>query len=435
MREKILIVSPPIFSPKPLHNAAGHMGVYVLATHLKKLGKEVQIYDFLSEKMELDGFTDDRIEGIQKCGNFENEQLSKRIYYIGSSEAKFTNFLRAYKPTNVWISCLFTFYWQGAKMVYDAVREFNPLIQIDIGGVYTQLCEKHAWEHFPRAHIHTLVTPPMEFENIDISLYRTIPRMFPILTSLGCPYKCKWCAVPILEGEKMYYKNPIEVIEDIEEKISYGVKTFRFLDSHLLGNYEKHFKLILRALIEGDIKAEFYSYGGINPAMVTQDMLELMAAAGFRRIQLPIETVNEDMLKENNRPILIKNWLDAVKKLKRIERFEVVSYLLCGIPGQTIQEIYKTINFLNDNGVTPAPLFFSPIPKTEYEDSRRLEVLHPFLFPCASKEMPAGELEKILCNYSSTGQQFVPDTIKGTQTVLKSGPAIPVKEKNDTDLP
>lgn len=424
MREKILIISPPLLSPKPLPNMTGHMGVYALASYLRRTGKNIEVYDFLSEKRKFDGYTDERIEGIQECGNFENEQLSKRIYYIGSPEDNFRNFLHAYKPTKVFISCLFTFYWQGAKMVYDIVKELNPFVQLNIGGVYTQLCERHGREHFPDALIHSVITSQNKFENLDISLYRNIPKMFPVLTSIGCPFECKWCAVPVLEGKGMSYKNPLEVVSDIQEKIDYGVKSFRFLDSHLTGNYEKHFKIILKGLVEWCIKADFYSYGGINPIAVTQDMLELMARAGFRRIQLPIETVCENMLKKNNRPVLINQWVDAVKKLKRIKRFEIVSYLLCGIPGQTIQDIYKTINFLENNGVTPVPLFFSPIPKTLYEDNRDLEALHPFLFPCASDEMPAEELEKILCNYSSTGQQFASDIIKGTKTILRSGPAM-----------
>ena len=227
----------------------------------------------------------------------------------------------------------------------------------------------------------------------------------------------------------MRYKNPVSVADDIEEKTYYGIDTFRFLDSHLLAGYENHLKVILEEIIKRNIRAEFYSYGGLNPLFVTQEMLELMARAGCTRIQLPIETVNEETLKENRRPVSMKAWLECAKKLKRISRFEVVSYLLCGIPDQSIKEIYKTINFLEDNGVTPAPLFFTPIPATSYEEKRPLEDLHPFLFPCTSDICPSEELEKICLNYHATGEKLASDMLRGEKSIYDSGPSLPIGEK------
>jgi radical SAM superfamily enzyme YgiQ (UPF0313 family) len=427
MREKILVVNPPVLSPRPLPAMEGLMGPYVLTSYLREKGKDAEIFDFIQEPRRLDGFEDVRVSSVKRCGNFEEERLSKRIYQIGLSEEKYINFLRAYKPNEVWISCLFTFYWQGAKIVYDLTREFNPLIKIKLGGAYPTLATEHAIECFPDAEI-ILSRPedPSRFADIDISLYRKIPRMFPILTSLGCPYACKWCAVPFLEGGTMKFKDPVLVVDDIEEKFYYGIETFRFLDSHLLADYENHFEVILEEIIRRNIKAEFYSYGGLNPLFVTQEMLELMARAGFTRIQLPIETVNEETLKLNRRPVSIKAWLECVKKLKKISCFEVVSYLLCGMPDQSIKEVYSTINFLEDNGVTPAPLFFTPIPATSYEEKRPLEDLHPFLFPCASSECPAEELEKICLNYHATGEKLVSDMLRGDRHIYDSGPSIPI---------
>lgn|GEM_PF-6963345 len=195
------------------------------------------------------------------------------------------------------------------------------------------------------------------------------------------------------------------------------------IDSHLLADYENHFKLILEGLVKKPWRAELHSYGGLNPLCVTQEMLELMRDAGFVRIQLPIEVIDEKTLKDNNRPVTVRMWEIAVKKLKRIDRFQVVSYVLAGLPGQTIKDIYRAINFVEDHGVTPVPLFFTPIPGTKYEDPRPLENLHPYLFPYASNEMPAAELERIQENYY-TGGTHVSEIIRGTKTVYESGPAI-----------
>ena len=45
MRKKILIVNPPVFTPKPWNNVEnGSMGPYVLASFLKASGEEVALF-------------------------------------------------------------------------------------------------------------------------------------------------------------------------------------------------------------------------------------------------------------------------------------------------------------------------------------------------------------------------------------------------------
>jgi len=427
VRKKILIVNPPVFTPKPWNSVEnGSMGPYVLASYLRANGEEVALFDFLTGRRGLDGWEDVKVERVARAGNYLEEHLQKRIYYAGASERHYIDYLKAYKPDEVWVSCLFTFYWEGVKFVYDATRDFNPLIKIKLGGNYPTLCPSHARENFPCADI--VVSDPCDmkrFQNIDIGLYRAIPRMFPILTSVGCPFSCAWCAVPKLEGSTMKFKDSYDVVSDIEEKYHYGIKSFRFIDSHLLADYETHFKIILEELIKKPWRAELHSYGGLNPLYITQGILELMAEAGFVRIQLPIETINENILENNKRAVSAMRWALAVWKLRRIKNFEITSYVLCGIPGQTIKDIYRTINFVEDHGVTPVPLFFTPIPGTRYEDTRPLEDLHPYLFPYASGEMPASELERIQSNYY-TGGIHVSEAITGPKTVYESGPAVKV---------
>jgi radical SAM superfamily enzyme YgiQ (UPF0313 family) len=219
----------------------------------------------------------------------------------------------------------------------------------------------------------------------------------------------------------MKFRDPIECADDIEEKYLLGVKRIRFMDSNLLANYENHLKLILQELIKRRVKITLQSYGGINPLYTTQEILELMAEAGFCNIQLPLESVDDDFIKENDRKLVTDKWVEVVSHLKRIDGFSVSSYLLCGMPGQKLSDIYKAMAFIRDHGVKPMPLFFTPIPGTKYEDkSKNLEDLHPYLFPYASNDMKVKDLEQIIVNTYSKGHHF-PEYIEGKK--LMSSPA------------
>ena len=147
MFKKILIINPPAFSPKPyIEEEYIFMAPYVLASNLRCQHIDCQIYNFIEEKTELCGYENDRIERIAKCGNFTNELISKPVRYIGKHEKFYIEYLKAYKPNEVWISSFFTYNWQATKFVADLTREFNPLIKIKIGGIYPTLCYKHAKE-------------------------------------------------------------------------------------------------------------------------------------------------------------------------------------------------------------------------------------------------------------------------------------------------
>lgn len=412
--KRILVVNPPAFTPKPyIEREAVFMGPYVLASNLCQNGYDCRVFDFITEKSYLDGWENNRIERTAKCGNYKNEFISKHVYYLGKNEKFYIDYLKAYKPNEVYISSNFTYNWQATQFVAQLTREFNPLIKISIGGIYVNLCLEHAKNNIDADNfIVTSCDDLNKFTKINISLYKSIPSTFPILTSIGCPFSCAWCAVSLLEGNKMIFQKPIDVVSDIEEKFYYGIKRFRFIDSNLLANYDFHLKIILKELLKRKINVELCSYGGINPLFVTQDMLELFAQSGFKNIQIPLESMNDDFLKENNRTVTSKIWKDVINKINKIKNFSVSSYFMCGFKHQTIKEIYQTMNFIKDCGAIPGPLFFTPIPKTKFEDNDiLLENLHPYLFPYAHNDMKVEELEQILAITNNLGT-YIPEYIK-----------------------
>ena len=429
-QKKILIVNPPVFTPKPYYESdLISMAPYVLASHLKHQGRECHVFDFIEDRSRLCGHQNDRTHRVAQCGNFKDELISKPIRYVGRHEKFYIEYLKGYNPTEVWISSLFTYNWEASKFVTDLTRNFNKDIYIKLGGVYASLCCEHAKNNIDIDEISVAdCNDPIRFTKININLYKSFPTTFSILTSFGCPFNCAWCAVPSLEGHKMKFRNPIEVVDDIEEKYLLGVKQIRFMDSNLLANYDNHFKIILQELIKRKIKVILCSYGGINPLYVNQEMLELMKEAGFLNIQLPLETIDGDLIRENNRQLIPEKWAQTISCLKRIKGFSVSSYLLCGLPGQKTSDIYRSMAFIKDYGAEPRPLFFTPIPGTKYEDkTKRLEDLHPYLFPYASNDMKVKDLEQILVN-SYTKGCHIPEYIEGEKHT--SSPAILKEGRN-----
>ena len=432
--KKILVVNPPILSPKPFDRARfTALAPYLIVSHLRKT-EDCQIYDFVLDKPTLDCTGDGiRIVDTYPCGNFENESISKHIYRLGTSEKEYIEFLTKYDPTEVWISSLCTFNWKSVQRVAEITKTFNKSIEIVLGGVYPTLCYDHAKENIQADRI-VKVDPEdlIRFVDQDLLIYKIFPTNFHIATSVGCPNSCKWCAAHILEGHTMRFKDPIKVVDDIQQKYEWGVRRFTFLDSNILANYENHFKVILDEIIKRKIKANFSAgNGGFSALLVTQEILEKVAEAGFNSINIPLEFTNEDFLKKNDRPISIKKWVEVVSKLAPIAKLMVMSNFICGMPGQTTKEIYQTIAFITQHGASPKANFFTPVPGTPFEEKNLpLEYVHPFLFPYASNDMKVVDLEQVMMNYATNHQKvYIPELVRGHRSkpqIYTSGKPIPI---------
>ena len=431
-KKRILIVNPPLFVPKPHPSSLMTRDPYILASNLKNRGKEVRVFDFVDDwpgLCDAYGIVSRGFRNAQ-CGNFHNEGIMKQVWHLGRREEQYHDILKQYHPDLVYISNEFFYNWHAIKFVVNETKKINRKVKIVLGGVYATLCPEHAKENTGVDEV--IVVKPGDKSRltpIDIKLYGTLPREFPIQSQIGCPNSCSWCQVPLIEGSKIQQRDPIKILDDIEEKYKFGVREFIFWDPNLTYNYENHFKVILEGIIEREIKATFSTDGGISPECVIQEQLELMAKAGFLQVAIPLEFCQQKYLNKN-RISTVKNWIKAIKRIKRIKEFAVSTFIFCGFPGQTIEEIYETRNFVKDHGVGGCLCFFIPIPGTKFQDpfNRPLEDLHPFLYPYASNKMKVEDLENMYSTSLRSMEQYVPEYKRCK--VITTGPSVPIKRRD-----
>lgn len=339
--------------------------------------------------------------GERRCGNWNNEHLSRTLVRIGRPIDGYIKKLIEFKPDIVAISQVFTYLWEGIKEVIDVTRNVSPTTKIWVGGMYPTLCPNHA----ATLGADEVVTKSQgcidDFTWIDLSVCEELPIVVGLFTQLGCPNNCGYCAVPIVEGRNQIRRTPSEVLDEIDYYVSHGINQIEFLDSNLLVNYESHFKLILEGIIQRRWKLILKSYGGVEAKLLTQDMLNLMTQAGFVNISIPIESASPELLKQWGRKVHADIWKNKMHSFGR-ELF-INSFVLIGCLNQKIQQVEDTIKIVEDAGVHPVPLPFTPIPKTqEYENTIKvfqrdftLENLHPILYPLATVDFTVEQMNQI----------------------------------------
>jgi hypothetical protein len=346
--------------------------------------------------------------GNRSCGNWEKEKISRPLFRIGRPIERYVEKLLEFKPDQVMITCTFTYMWEGVKEAIDITRKVLPNTKISIGGVYPALVPDHATLLGADEIVPRMPSQEKDFIWTDLSTFEDIPCVIDVLTSMGCPNSCGYCAVSIIEGQKRIRRDPIDVVDELEYYSNNGIKFIRILDSNLICDYDIHFKKILEEIVRRNLKLSLSSYGGVEAKFITSETLDLMKKAGFTGMNVPLESASTKLLSRWNRKLDPGDWKEIATRVKRAD-MHIRSFVMIGCLSQTTSDVMDTIKFVEDIGIVPIALPFTPIPRTpeffrslqHLKDGWTLEELHPLLFPLANDEMKAEDLDRIFNKYSN----------------------------------
>lgn len=142
-----------------------------------------------------------------------------------------------------------------------------------------------------------------------------------IQTSRGCPFECEFCDVIQYLGRKQRWKEPDQVIRELEVLADRGYRTVYLADDNLTV-VRRRARELLEALDAWNRKragdrVRFSTQLSIDIAR-DEEMLALCARAGLRNVFIGVETPNEESLAETHkRQNLRINIADEIAKFAR----------------------------------------------------------------------------------------------------------------------
>ena len=376
------------------------LGLLSVAAILERTGAEVRLLDCLDRHdpgwLRATGQTR-AAERWDGTGKFHREPIPKpeplafvprRFARYGWSLDYFRQRLQAEpQPDAVLVTSGMTYWYPGVQEAVREVRRRWPKVPVLLGGVYATLCREHAVEHsgadavlpgpLVAANLYRLWDlldlpgdPPAgdwftELERLPYHLYLRL-RSAAILTSLGCPYRCSFCASHLLTSGYRR-RDPRLVAREIAAlHFERGVQHFAFFDDALLVAHTRHFNILVEELLRSDVQASFHTPNGLHVREIDQDVARLMHAAGFRTLWLSYETANPERQREMSGKVSDPDFDRAVDNLEwaGYRRSELGAYVLAGLPDQTLAEVVETLFAVAARGVRSSLAIFSPIPGT-----------------------------------------------------------------------
>ena len=198
------------------------------------------------------------------------------------------------------------------------------------------------------------LTPSPRWDLLNQNQYANMSVQY----SRGCPYDCEFCSITMLNGHRPRTKSANQFLAELDALYKDGWRGNVFIvDDNFIGNKIKLKKELLPALIDWCRKLNYpFRFGteaSINLAD-DEELMRLMAEAGFEHTFIGIETPNSDSLEECGKKQNLKsNMLTAVKKLHKWG-LRVSGGFILGFDNDPDDIFEQQISFIRQSGIVTA---------------------------------------------------------------------------------
>jgi radical SAM superfamily enzyme YgiQ (UPF0313 family) len=196
-----------------------------------------------------------------------------------------------------------------------------------------------------------------------------------LMTSRGCPKRCKFCAAEIILPRVRFHSVDYVLAELDGILRQYDVEVISFIDIMFLSRWSRTEELCRRLIAEKFTRRLRWG-ASITADSVTKDRLALMKEAGCRYLNFGFETGSQRMLDLMNKRVKIEKNHNAARWAQELDLM-CNSAFLVGLPGETEADITLTTEFLKSYNIFSTGLnIMAPLPGStyyrEFLDSGRL---------------------------------------------------------------
>lgn len=163
-----------------------------------------------------------------------------------------------------------------------------------------------------------------------------------VTTQRGCPYTCKWCSTAVY-GQSYRRRTPQKVREEIQQLIDdYNPDSLWFVDDVFTVSH-KWIAEFHAEMTKHDIKIKFECI--TRAERLNDEVLQQLKAIGCSRIWIGAESGSQKIIDRMDRRVDVKHVEEMIQRT-RAHGIEAGTFIMVGYPGETIDDIYETENYL-----------------------------------------------------------------------------------------
>lgn len=218
----------------------------------------------------------------------------------------------------------------------------------------------------PRPFIQDLDTLPVPARHLlPMARYQALGYPVSIITSRGCPNQCIFCLGRRMVGQKVRFRSPGRIADEIEELISMGSSYINIADD-LFTASKPRVRALCNEFLKRKLDVHWSAFSRVNT--IDAEALTLMKSAGCHSVSFGIESGNPEMLKRVKKGIT----LDQARKASAACREAGIrghASFMVGLPGETFETMKDSLALQKELEIESAYHFLSPFPGTEVREN------------------------------------------------------------------
>jgi len=177
---------------------------------------------------------------------------------------------------------------------------------------------------------------------------------YPLLTSIGCPYQCSFCAARNRTYKMRSIDNCIEELRIAKEK--YKIRSFEIIDDV--------FNLYKERVIEfcekvAALKLSWLCSNGLRADRFDEEEAEALISAGCHTVGFGVESIFNDILEKIHKGEKIEQIEEAIKIAKKYFS-EVKGYFIVGLPSSNYDKDLASILWAKKMGIKAVVSYYIP---------------------------------------------------------------------------
>ena len=171
-------------------------------------------------------------------------------------------------------------------------------------------------------------------------------KVAPILTGLGCPYKCQFCINVILKRRYRFRKADSIVKEIKRLQKEYSINTFVFMDEDFFVNKKRVLEFV--ELVEKEnLKFNYRFWCRVDhfkDNFINEKLIKRLEKIGYGSFVMGGESGNQEILNSIKKGITTEQILNSLRMLKGTKITPRYSFIV-GFENETLKQIKNTYNF------------------------------------------------------------------------------------------
>jgi len=261
---------------------------------------------------------------------------------------------------------------QGEETFKELIAHLEAGVTLENVRGITYREQGQAVKNPPRAIVDMNQFGRINYDLIEVEKYfkKKKRRQFDYISSIGCYFRCSFCADPFVYQRKFSAISPEKMVEDlIYYQQKYDFEDVNFQDETFF-TYAKRIEALANGLTKAGTR---FSWAGTMRAdqgeRLPDEVWKLCKKAGLRRLLIGVESGSQEMMDWMKKDVKLTQVFYCADKCKELD-IAVIFPFIVGFPNESDQSIADTIKVIKQLRKTSnkfdTPIFyFKPYPGSQ----------------------------------------------------------------------